>query len=59
MAPEVIKKCYNNKCDLWSCGVIMYILYCGNPPYFGKSDDEVRDKILKGKLSFSNFLISR
>ena len=41
MAPEVIKKCYTNKCDIWSCGVIMYILYCGYPPFFGQNEKEI------------------
>ncbi len=33
MAPEVIKREYNEKCDLWACGVILYIIMCGYPPF--------------------------
>ena len=45
MAPEVVKGEYNEKCDLWSCGIIMFILLSGGPPYDG-TDDEIF-KILK------------
>ncbi len=49
IAPEVIKKEYNNKCDIWSCGVILYILLVGKPPFDGKNSEEVFNKILSGK----------
>lgn len=48
MAPEVVwnKRPYNNKCDLWSVGVIAYSLLCGYPPFHGDTDREVRRAIL-------------
>ena len=51
IAPEVLKNFYNEKCDLWSCGVIMYILICGSPPFFGETDDEIYAKVKEGKYS--------
>jgi calcium-dependent protein kinase len=49
IAPEVLSKSYDEKCDLWSCGVIMYILLSGLPPFEGDSDMEVMEKVRKGK----------
>lgn len=37
MAPEVIKKAYCEKADNWACGAVMYQLYCGSPPFNGKT----------------------
>ena len=47
IAPEVLKKNYNEKCDLWSVGVILYMALVGKAPYDGKSDTEILDKITK------------
>jgi calcium-dependent protein kinase len=48
MAPEIIKRKYDEKCDLWSIGVIMYILLTGRPPFDGNDDDEILENVKKG-----------
>ena len=52
-APEVLCKNYNKKCDLWSCGVIMYLMLCGRQPFEGENDDEIYQKIQVGKIYFN------
>lgn len=52
IAPEVLKKCYDEKCDIWSCGVILYILLCGYPPFGGQTDEEILFKVERGKCVF-------
>ncbi|KAL4509217.1 hypothetical protein ABPG72_018148 [Tetrahymena utriculariae] len=51
-APEVINRCYDEKCDLWSCGALMYELLSGCPPFDAETDDEIEEKILQGGYSF-------
>ena len=54
IAPEVLNKSYNEKCDIWSCGVICYIIISGIPPFNGASDQEIMKKVKLGKFSFSD-----
>lgn len=54
IAPEVIKGSYNEKCDLWSCGVIIFILLAGYPPFDGHNDEEILEKIKKLRPNFDN-----
>lgn len=53
IAPEVISGSYDEKCDIWSCGVLMYMMLSGTPPFNGSSRQEVMAKIKKGKFTFS------
>lgn len=54
IAPEVLAKNYGQKCDIWSCGVITYIVLSGIPPFNGATDQEIMKKVKIGKFSFSD-----
>ena len=54
IAPEVLTGNYTEKCDVWSCGVILYILFCGYPPFYGDNNKEILEAVKNGKLDFSS-----
>jgi calcium-dependent protein kinase len=55
IAPEVLKKDYNEKCDTWSAGVLLYMLLVGKAPFDGESDDEIVKKIQIGEFNSEHY----
>lgn len=52
-SPEVLKGNYSFKCDIWSAGVICFILLSDDFPFWGSSDQEIMKSIQEGSYSFS------
>lgn len=55
VAPEVLDRDYDEKCDIWSAGVILYVMLCGYPPFYGENEKEILTEIKNGNLQFEGF----
>lgn len=53
VAPEVLSGQYDVKCDIWSVGVILYMLLSGNPPFNGSSDLQIIEAVKKGDFEIN------
>ena len=52
VSPEILQGKYSEKCDVWSAGVILYVLLSGEPPFNGPSDGVIYSKIRQLKFTF-------
>ncbi|GAB4850893.1 Phosphoenolpyruvate carboxylase kinase 4 [Ancistrocladus abbreviatus] len=53
VAPEVLEgRKYNEKVDIWSAGVVLYVMMAGFPPFHGDTVEEIFEKVVRGNVRF-------
>lgn len=54
IAPEVFLQNYNQKIDIWSMGVVLYIMLSGKVPFPGRTEPEIIQNVIKGEFHFNH-----
>ncbi len=51
---QVLRRAYGKEADIWSCGVILYILLCGFPPFHGDNEKKIFEAVMNKQLDFNS-----
>ncbi|PNW87243.1 hypothetical protein CHLRE_02g114750v5 [Chlamydomonas reinhardtii] len=54
VAPEVLRKKYDKRADIWSLGVLLYLLLAGVPPFYAETEREIFRAVLSAPLDFTS-----
>jgi len=54
VAPEVLRRSYGPQADLWSCGVMLYILLSGVPPFYATTEQGIFEQVIRGPLDLES-----
>lgn len=54
VAPEVLAKNYSKECDIWSLGVLLYMMVFAEPPFKGKTNSQIFDQVRNKEIRFDN-----